>query len=414
MPVKSVATGVATLLLASSAFAADLPGAPGAVDYVRVCDAYGMGYFYVPGTETCLRLSGRVRADTYVWGNDKGYADGSGWGTRTTNGLSTEARGYLYMDARTNTEFGELRTYTEMYTTIASGDSGSQEVTLENAYVQFGGLTAGRGQSMYDFFTGYNFAIFDAAYSDTKTNMIAYTYGFSNGVSATLSLEDPTFRNLGVADNLYYGPYYAELGGVRTPDVVAAIRMEQDWGTAQLSGVLHNVYTNQQTVGSALGWAVLGGVELNVPQLGPSTTVALQGAGGQGALAYVSTGAYAPAVNFWSGVSENPGSAVDAVVDTFSGDLNLVSAWSVIAGITHAWTPTWSSNLTTSYLDAQVDGSAFSRLGDFQNVDVQANLVYTPVAGLDIGAEVDYKYVSRQYGSDLNGVVGTFRIERTF
>ncbi len=36
---------------------------PEPVEYVRVCDAYGKGYFYIPGTETCMRLSGNVRTD---------------------------------------------------------------------------------------------------------------------------------------------------------------------------------------------------------------------------------------------------------------------------------------------------------------------------------------------------------------
>ncbi len=414
MRITGVSGGLAALLLTTSAFAADLPGAAAPVDYVRLCDAYGMGYFYIPGTETCLRISGRVRADTYAWGNDKGYDGATGWGTRESNGLEFESRGYLYMDARTNTEFGLLRTYTEMYATIVSGDSGSVPITLYNAYIQYGGLTAGRAQSFYDFFTGYNFAKYDAAYSDTKTNLLGYTFSFGSGYSASVAIEDPTFRDLGIADTLYYGPYFAESGGVRAPDVVAALRVEQDWGSAQLSGALHNVYSDEPSVGSALGWAVLGGVEVALPQIGPSTSVALQAAGGQGALAYVSTGAYAPAVNFWSGASETPGSAVDATVDPFSGKLNLVTAWSVIGGITHAWAPQWTSNLTTSYLDASVDGSAGSRLGDFKNVDVQVNLIYTPVEGLDIGGEVDYKYVDRQYGSDLNGVVGILRLERTF
>jgi len=29
---------------------------PEAVEYVRVCDAYGAGYFYIPGTETCVSM----------------------------------------------------------------------------------------------------------------------------------------------------------------------------------------------------------------------------------------------------------------------------------------------------------------------------------------------------------------------
>lgn len=407
--------GLMFLLTSVSAFAADLPGSQEPVDYVRVCDAYGMGYFYVPGTETCLRISERVRADTYVWGNDKGFDEATGWGNRTSNGLSSEARAYLYMDARTNTEFGLLRSYIEMYSYISTGDtSGSAPVTIDNAYIQFGGLTAGRGQSFYDFFTGYNFAIYDASYSDTKTNILGYTFSASNGFSASVSLEDPTFRALGVADTSYFGSNTAELGGVRAPDVVAALRVEQDWGAAQISGALHNVYTDNPSVGSVLGWAVLAGLEVPLPLIGPNTSVALQAAGGQAALAYISTGATAPAVNGWTGASEYPGSAVDATVNPFTGSLDPVTAWSIIGGITHAFTEQWSTNITTSYLDADVDGSAASRIGDFKNFDFQANIVYTPVESLDIGVEVDYKYIQRQYGSDLNGLVGTFRIERTF
>ncbi len=30
------------------------------MEYVRVCDAYGTGFFYIPGTETCLKINGYV------------------------------------------------------------------------------------------------------------------------------------------------------------------------------------------------------------------------------------------------------------------------------------------------------------------------------------------------------------------
>lgn len=61
---------VRTLLLGSvaimtgSAQAADLPAKSATpVEYVRVCSTYGTGFFYVPGTETCLRVGGRIRAE---------------------------------------------------------------------------------------------------------------------------------------------------------------------------------------------------------------------------------------------------------------------------------------------------------------------------------------------------------------
>ena len=64
---KSLLLGSAAgLAVVSGAQAADLPvrkAAPVAVEYVRVCTAYGAGFFFIPGTETCLRVSGRVRAE---------------------------------------------------------------------------------------------------------------------------------------------------------------------------------------------------------------------------------------------------------------------------------------------------------------------------------------------------------------
>jgi hypothetical protein len=64
MNIRSLLLGTAAALVAvSGARAADAVMAPEPepVEYVRVCDAYGAGFFYIPGTETCLQISG------YVW-----------------------------------------------------------------------------------------------------------------------------------------------------------------------------------------------------------------------------------------------------------------------------------------------------------------------------------------------------------
>ena len=67
--VKSLLLGSAAGLAAvAGAQAADLPVEKAApVEYVRVCSTYGAGFFYIPGTDTCLRVGGRVRAD-YLYG----------------------------------------------------------------------------------------------------------------------------------------------------------------------------------------------------------------------------------------------------------------------------------------------------------------------------------------------------------
>src|SRR5471030_2118859 len=54
----------AGLLAAGGAQAADLPVKAKAVEYVRICSLYGAGFFYIPGTDTCIKLGGYLRVDT--------------------------------------------------------------------------------------------------------------------------------------------------------------------------------------------------------------------------------------------------------------------------------------------------------------------------------------------------------------
>ena len=52
-------------MAADAAEAADAPmktRAP-AVQYVKVCSPYGVGFYYIPGTDTCLKIGGYVRVD---------------------------------------------------------------------------------------------------------------------------------------------------------------------------------------------------------------------------------------------------------------------------------------------------------------------------------------------------------------
>ena len=69
--IKSLVLGSAAGLVAmSGAQAADLPVKAKAVEYVRICSLYGAGFFYIPGTDTCIKLGGYVRVDTTFNGGD--------------------------------------------------------------------------------------------------------------------------------------------------------------------------------------------------------------------------------------------------------------------------------------------------------------------------------------------------------
>ncbi len=65
MKIKSLLLGSAAALVAvSGAQAADaIIVEPEPMEYVKVCDMYGAGFFYIPGTETCLKIGGHVRID---------------------------------------------------------------------------------------------------------------------------------------------------------------------------------------------------------------------------------------------------------------------------------------------------------------------------------------------------------------
>src|SRR5690606_26325480 len=133
MTIRKILLGSAASLVAvSGAQAADAIVAPEpeAVEYVRVCDAYGAGYFYIPGTETCLRISGYVRFDAK--GGDDVYTgrDRETWNTNTRFTLRTHTA--------TETELGTLKTFTENRFNYGDGKDGS--TTLKHAYIQLGGL----------------------------------------------------------------------------------------------------------------------------------------------------------------------------------------------------------------------------------------------------------------------------------
>lgn len=404
MKMKSLLLGAAGMLAATGVQAADLPVAPEPVDYVRVCDAFGAGFFYIPGTETCLRIGGRVRAEYRFWGDD-GHAAGGAFGVRGPRGrdndrFTTRARAYLRMDARTNTEFGLLRTFIDVWWTSDTYAGTGAGTTLWRAFIQWGGLTAGRTQSFFDFYLGDTYeSVFDQSLSDTVTNVLAYTAAFGNGFSATVSIEDGVRRRYTILPLFAVGLPDA-YGAHWWPDLVGNVRVDQGWGSAQIMGALHDVRDGVGPVDdSEVGWAIAAGVTFNLPMIGAGDSISLQAAYSDGAVSYAS-----PSVDGWV-------PAFDAVRRP-GGRLSTTQAWSIGGGFTHFWMPGLSSGVTVTYLDVD----QFGRIGDFEEWDVQANLVWRPASGFQIGVEVEYQYVDPGFRrlNDHDDIIGLLRLERTF
>ena len=382
--------------IATSASAADLAPDAAPFENVQVCDAYGNQFYKLPGSDTCLRVGGRLRTDYRIrnFGNRN-----SDWGNRSRNDIELRARGYLYLDSRTQTEFGLLRTFTSFFSTVNTGQPTNS--TVEFAYIQFGGLTTGRTQSLFDFWTGFAPNAQLETYSDRKTDVLAYTQSLGKGLSATLSLEDARGRRQGIAATGTVTS--ASYAGIRFPDLVGTVNLKREWGTAQIMGVLHDVYPENSGgigVDSQLGWVIGAGINLQAGQLlgAGKTRVVLQGSYTDGASGYGTTG--------WNSL------ITDAVIVNGS-DLRTTRTWNIFGGIRQPLTKTVTFNLEAGYHDVNGGTAAY----DFTQFDVTPNLAWEPLSGFYVGAELQYRELDFGAASgleDRNEVVGTFRLQRNF
>ncbi|OQM73571.1 porin [Manganibacter manganicus] len=372
MNIKSLLLGSAAALLAvSGARAADavVYAEPEPAEYVKICDVYGAGYFYIPGTETCLRIGGYVRYDA-------AYGDqGSFTGDRTTDRLNGKSQDTWHKNARftlntwtaEETELGTLRTFTETRMNFAGSNynGAKNNIDIHFAWLQLGGLRIGLDESSYDTFTGYAGNVINdtlVPYGGFKTNLISYTFDAGNGFSAMVALEqgnDDQYSAFVVDDNIIDSAM---------PHVVLGAKYTQGWGG--VSGVV--AYNSNYEE-----WA--GKVRLDVKA---TDQLSLWIMGGYGTDDNIDRNFYKP----WGG------------------------NWAVWGGGTYQVNEKTALNLQVSYDDS-------SSLG------VAANVAYTVVPGFTVTAEVDYvnqslanqaKYGSWTGATDKDAIGGIIRFQRSF
>jgi hypothetical protein len=162
MNIKAILLGSAAALAAvSGAQAADaiVAAAPEPAEYVRVCDAFGTGYFYIPGTETCLKISGYVRAQVEY--NSQNVTGNRNWNART--------RGLVTFAAKNDSEVGTIGSE---ITVRAWNDAGAGAVELDTAFLTVGGFQVGSFYNYWD--TGLSGET--DALGSNRLNSIAYNY----------------------------------------------------------------------------------------------------------------------------------------------------------------------------------------------------------------------------------------------
>ncbi|GLS74608.1 polymerase [Methylobacterium tardum] len=505
---SSLLGSAAAFAAVGGAHAADLPVKKAVpIEYVRVCGAYGAGFFYIPGTDTCLRVSGRAR---FEGGFQPSYTRQSGTNAGDTSGYQGRMR--INLDARTQTAYGTLRAFVRLDAGARTGYSGvgtsgtqqrigqafpgigtdqfgrdQQFVNVDKAFIQFAGLTAGRASSFFDFYAhDFEFAGATLGSDVFSTNLLAYTATIGNGLSATLSIEDPVFRRTPIFSPLAVSPmlntgstqnfgvtnqptpvFIGYTGGVptrysfidviersRMPDFVGVARLDQAWGSAQLSAAVHELNVGNVANGAgtgtgsnvsiphtnnSYGWAVQGGLKINAPFIAPGDALYLQGAYGSGAQMYTGycayTGCYTQATTTIQGQKFTQYFS-DATVNPFTGQLEQSTSFTATASYLHYWTPEWRSAFFGSYGEQSFSQSArlaqgaifnlvnpngtntfggnavgtpgtrffqlSQALRDTYQFVAGGSIIWSPVKDLDIGVEAFYTQIGLKSGRAID------------
>jgi len=407
-----VLVSTAALLPCSMASAADLPVKAKAVEYVKVCSLYGAGFYYIPGTDTCIKIGGAIRLDVGVYSAnyDAPYWQGGANGNNlwTKDYFWSRERVNVTTDTRTATEYGVLRTYANMQfdfsqnrESIAGGF-----VEMDFAFIQFAGFTFGKAVSQFDpqwalskpwISSGFN----GGSNNATGIPQISYTANFGNGVSATISLENASaYRNAGLwntatyivgpgassfvpnfygsASNTFLGNSY---GGNHIPDVVGNIRLDQAWGSLHFGAAMHQItsgfYGSNESTGhpdESYGFAVTGAVEFKDLPTGAGDSLKVEASYAQGAAKYLFGGTTDTAGGGRYAAFRDGGLGFGYVLDgVYAPGTGIIQSkgWEVSAFYEHYWSPAWRTSIFGNYSHIEYgDGNAlmmaaFSNDGTF-------------------------------------------------
>ncbi|QHO75201.1 porin [Bradyrhizobium sp. CCBAU 051011] len=421
---RSLILGSAAGLMAlSSAQAADLPVKAKAVEYVRICSLYGAGFFYIPGTDTCIKLGGYLRVDTTFNGGAHGapaWSGDLGQQNRYRDYFLSRSRMALTVDTRTATEYGVVRTFGQgdfQFQNFGSTNpglavgsqaglnsallstAGGGYVAVEYLFIQFAGFTFGKSSSAYStpwngFPGNITSNLLGGNNTDTGVNNIQYTAEFGNGVSASIGLEDPTVWNRTAVYNLGIPSAIGANGtgsnayaGMHAPDIVGRIRIDQAWGLFQVSAAAHEVSGSYNTLAagavpnnlseisghpeSKWGGSVMAALQIKNLPTGAGDDIKIDASYAKGTTKNViATSGTSPNFAMFgsSGFgyqSVGFGATTDGVYmpgAAGTGGIVLTTAWGVRGAFNHNWDPYWSTSLFGSYSAVRYDGGANDNL----------------------------------------------------
>jgi hypothetical protein len=179
-PIYLLLGSAAALAVVCNAHATDaiVAAAPKSTEYVRICDIYGAGYFFVPGTQTCLNISGELRYQVN-WTS----AGASKWSSYSGSLF------YLYADAKNNSEYGTVYSFIRVEGT-AEASTGGGNIYNTGLYVGIGGFEAGHYDTAWTRFFDYGGFTDEGGRYALMTNTYAAYQGTAGAISYLASVDD--------------------------------------------------------------------------------------------------------------------------------------------------------------------------------------------------------------------------------
>lgn len=311
------------------------------MDYVRICDTYGAGFYYIPGTETCLKVGGFVRYQI-GFGNEyhigAGAVDGAfalpavgmipfsasdyGWSKSTTVSVK--------LDARSETEMGTLRGFLD----VRASNGGA--AAIDSAFIELGGLLMGKSGNAYDYDIGGEQDMLGGA----NVNHIQYTFAGGNGFSAAVSIDDDGDVTSG-----------AGAFGAAGADFVPNVSANVQYSSGPLAVGLYGAYDNNTDEGAVKGIASY--------SLSDNDKLSLAA--------------------YWAGGPTYVHGGQDLASTPFRNSLSMWGEWSVQGAYWHRFSDKLSASLGAVYI------SNFQRFDDVRPG--------TDINFLRVGATVDYALV---------------------
>ena len=391
--IESFVLGSAAAFVAiGGAQAADLPVKAKAVEYVKVCSLYGAGFYYIPGTDTCIRIGGYLLAEVTMNGapSDATYMNGDGGlGLRTASRYQSRARIMMRIDTRTQTEYGVVRTFAGFGPQFSPGGLATQALPdtqgngglrVDAAFVQFAGFTFGRSNSAYalpwNAVPGnINTALRGGPSYDAGVNNIQYTYQYGNGLSASIGIDQQEqvnrigVMNTGVSNANILGVYTNAYAAPSAPDVVGNVRFDQTWGLVQLSAAAHQLsgdYYGTTAVSGhpsdKWGFAVTGALQIKNLPTGPGDDIKISGTYTDGAQRYVFGQGGAPIpTNFAvlnGGSTYAGGPIADGVYGGPGSSIQATKAYGFNGAFNHYWNQRWSTSIFGAWTQVDYNDTA--------------------------------------------------------